>query len=285
MIWVTALMDNVASENKALLAEHGLSLLIQTPDIKLLFDAGQGEDTLYNARKLGMNLGDLDAVVLSHSHYDHAMGFRDLAELGLAPERLLTGPHFFEKKYAKKPFGYTDLSCGFDEEFLRDCRVTHEVIEDIAEIAPGVWAVTDFPRTHEFETIPERFVRNTAPEGELPVMVHDEFPDEVCLAVKTAKGICVFVGCSHPGILNMVCRVHEALGEPIYGVFGGTHLVEASEERIRQTVAELKSMGVKVLGFSHCSGACAEHIEEEDPEVESCHLAVGDCLFLEEANV
>ena len=80
MLRITALMDNKPSENKALIAEHGLSLLAQYGDRRILFDCGSGANTLKNAHRLGLDLKNLDAVVLSHSHYDHAGGFRYLAE-------------------------------------------------------------------------------------------------------------------------------------------------------------------------------------------------------------
>lgn len=88
MVRITALMDNVRSEHKALIAEHGLSLLLEWPDRRILFDCGASASVLANAHRLGRSLRQLDAVVLSHSHYDHAAGYRDLLEAGLG-SRLL----------------------------------------------------------------------------------------------------------------------------------------------------------------------------------------------------
>ena len=83
MVRVTALMDNDASENKALVNEHGLSYLLEGPDFRILFDCGSGPHPWVNAHRLGLDVAKLDAVVLSHSHYDHAAGFRDLLEQGM----------------------------------------------------------------------------------------------------------------------------------------------------------------------------------------------------------
>ena len=120
-----------------------------------------------------------------------------------------------------------------------------------------------------------RFVR-----GEPGAAEPDDFSDEICLAVDTPQGLVVLVGCSHPGILNMIARVHEALHRPVYGVFGGTHLVEADEARIRATLEELRGMGLQVLGLSHCSGTLAEQCLHSDGRVTACHMAVGNCLAL-----
>ena len=123
MVRVTALMDNDASENKALVNEHGLSYLLEGPDFRILFDCGAGPHPWANAHRLGLCVGGLDAVVLSHSHYDHAAGFRDLLEQGLGGKILYTGPHFFEAKFAFDGLRYTDLSAGFGPEFLAENRV------------------------------------------------------------------------------------------------------------------------------------------------------------------
>ena len=76
MLQITALMDNRLTGRKDLLCEHGLSMFVSCQGKGILFDCGSSEKTLYNAKKLGIDLRKLDAVVLSHSHYDHAGGFR-----------------------------------------------------------------------------------------------------------------------------------------------------------------------------------------------------------------
>lgn len=274
MVRITALMDNHRSENKALVAEHGLSLLLEWPGRRILFDCGASASVLQNARRLGRPLGGLDAVVLSHSHYDHAAGCRDLLEAGLGSSLLYTGEHFFEPKFAQNGDKYTDLSAGFGPEFLAGQGVSHKTVKNLAEIAPGVFLIGGFPRLHPFETIPERFVRLTE-NGFVP----DDFSDEICLALDLGDKLAVLVGCSHPGILNMIGRVHEALQKPVWAVFGGTHLAEADPARINATVAGLRGMGLELLGLSHCSGEAAE-CAIRDAGASGCHLAVGDSLFL-----
>lgn len=284
MLQITALMDNKLSANSALKAEHGLSFLVEKDQFRVLFDCGAGELTWYNAHRLGKDISSLDAVVLSHSHYDHAYGYRDLTEAGNGSRILYTGPHFFEPKYAFNGRRYADLSCGFDARFLADHNIEHRVCRNTAEIAPGVWLIGSFPRVHSFETIPRRFVR-LIPErlsgGVANAFIPDPFDDEICMAVETAKGLVVLAGCSHPGILNMIEKVHDSLGRPVYGIYGGTHLMEADPGRILETVARLKAMGLTVLGLSHCSGDLAEDALRQDKEVISCHMAVGDTVFFD----
>ena len=131
-----------------------------------------------------------------------------------------------------------------------------------------------FPRIHDFETIPARFVRRTA-EG----FVQDDFPDEICLALQGEHGLIVLVGCSHPGILNMVAHISSVLNQPVEAVYGGTHLMEADESRIEKTVDTLKAYGVKTLGLSHCSGDAACRMLTSRSDVVSCWLGAGDTVF------
>lgn len=276
MLRITALMDNKPTENKALIAEHGLSFFVQYGTHRILFDCGSGVNPVHNAHRLGVDLKDLDAVVLSHSHYDHAAGFRDLTEQGLGSRQLYTGPHFFEPKYAQNGVRYTNLSCGFDREFLEAHEVNYREIRGIEEIYPGVWLISGFPRIHSFETIPERFVRLTE-QG----FVSDDFGDELCMALDLDGGLAVLVGCSHPGILNMMTQVSQLLKKPIRAVFGGTHLVEADDGRIDLTIRSLQDMGLEIMGLSHCSGDAADCAICARTELRGCHLGSGDCVFFD----
>lgn len=274
MLRITALMDDRGSEHRGLVSEHGLSYAVDYEGRRLLFDCGASARPMENARRLGISLDGLDAVVLSHSHYDHAAGYRDLIEQGLGSETLYTGPCFFEPKYAKDGAKYTDLSAGFGEDFLAAHGVRHQVVRGTAEIFPGVWALSGFPRVYAFETIPRRFVRRTA-AGFVP----DDFCDEVCLALRSGDGVIVLAGCSHPGILNMVTHVSQTLGLPVRAVYGGTHLMEADPERVEKTVRILKETGLSVLGLSHCSGETACRVLQQHPDVTSCWLGTGDTVF------
>lgn len=276
MLHITALMDNKPTENKALIAEHGLSLYVEHNGRRILFDCGSGPNPLHNAHRLGVELKDLDAVVISHSHYDHAAGFRDLTENNLGSTELYTGPHFFVPKYAVDGVRYTDLSAGFGPEFLREYGVNHHEISGLEEIFPGVYLISVFPRIHDFEKIPTRFVRRTE-SG----FVTDDFGDEVCMALQIQGGLAVLVGCSHPGILNMITYVSNLLKQPIKAVFGGTHLVEADESRIHLTVERLREIGLEILGLSHCSGEAADRAICANPDIQGCHLGTGDCIFFD----
>lgn len=275
MVVIRTLLENNLSKNRALIAEHGLSFMVETEKVKILFDCSAGSAARRNAEKMHVSLTDADYVVLSHSHYDHAGGYPDMADHGvLAP--LITGPQFFEEKYARDGGKYAYLGCGFGEELLTQKGIEHRVCEGCETLSEGCYVVGRFKRIHDFEKVPSRFVRETK-DG----MIADEFPDEVCLVLEREQGLVMIVGCSHPGILNMIESVRERFGQPVYAVFGGSHLVEADEERLLESIRILKDMGIAIAGFNHCTGDAAQsRLLQSGGGVSYSHLKTGDCIFL-----
>ncbi len=278
MIRITTLIDNKLSANEKLGSEHGLSYLVEKDGFRLLFDSGATSLVRKNAAELGISLKDLDAVAISHGHYDHAGGYRSLIENGEGAPLLYTGEKFFEKKLAALDDGGTrDLSTGFSEEYLKEHGIEHRVVSDRQEIFPGIWLLTGFPRIHDFETIPARFVKETA-KGIIP----DTFPDEICCVLDTKEGSVVLVGCSHPGILNIVTHVKNIFTRPVAAVYGGTHLMAATRARTELTIQRLKEMGVGVMGLGHCSGELVEEILKTRTDIRSRHMGPGDMAVYEE---
>lgn len=270
---VITLMDDKASENRELIAEHGLSYWIDTGEQKFLFDCGASEKVWENAKSLGLDIKEIDAVILSHSHYDHAGGYQSLIEQGGGGKLLYTGNHFFEKKYSQEENHGRDLSAGFTEQFLKEKKIEHCICKEPLEIAKGVWIFTNFERSYAFEKIPERFVKETSKGIE-----RDFFEDEICIGIERENGLYVFVGCSHRGILNMIKSIQNIKHQPVYGVFGGTHLVEADEMRITKTMHQLKEMGVRLLGLSHCTGELAWEILLKNRDFTVKEMSVGAVL-------
>lgn len=273
MLRIMSLMDDMLTGRKDLFCEHGLSMHIAYGGKNILFDCGSSEKTLYNAQKLGADLSKLDAVVLSHSHYDHAGGFRYLAER-YPVRRVYTGPGFFEPKYSAGEVCCRNLSASFDRGFLEEKCIENCPVAGVEELFPGVWAISGFPRLEPMETTPKRYVRLT--DGGL---VPDDFRDEICLALETQAGLVLLVGCAHPGIVNMAKQVRAVLGKPIHAVLGGIHLSKAEPGRVEKTVDALERLGVKLLGFGHCSGDCAEGAVRAREGLSGCHLGPGDCVF------
>ncbi len=248
-VQVTTLVENTQGEHLALINEHGISFYIEKDGRKLLFDTGQSDAFLYNADQMKIDLTDLEYVILSHGHYDHSGGLIHLMEM-TSSFNLIMGKGFFNEKFGYRNNSYEYLGNNFDEDFLTDNDIDYRFVEDdLTELIPGVYVITNFPRKHKNEVINPRF--KILKDGKFE---QDLFKDEVLVTIDTPKGLVVILGCSHPGMRNMLDAVKSLLNKPIYAVLGGTHLVEAQGEMFDMSIDYLNNAEIEVVGVSHCTG-------------------------------
>jgi 7,8-dihydropterin-6-yl-methyl-4-(beta-D-ribofuranosyl)aminobenzene 5'-phosphate synthase len=114
----------------------------------------------------------------------------------------------------------------------------------------------EIPMVTEYETIEPRLV---VKEGNR--FKPDKLLDDQALIITTGAGLVVILGCAHRGVINTLYHARKLTGvEAIYAVFGGCHLINATEERIWLTIAALQELGVQQMGFSHCTGLAASAI-------------------------
>ncbi len=252
MLQITTLLENSEGEHKALIHEHGLCFHIDNNGHRLLFDTGQSDALIHNAAKLGIDLDEVSRVVLSHGHYDHSGGLRHLAA-EFSGFDVVTGKGFFAPKYGELGAAHEFLGNDFDTRWLAGNGIAHTTLDEpVKALVPGVYALTNFPRIHPDEVVNPRFKLRV--DG---TFVADSFADEVMLVVDTPKGLVAVLGCSHPGMKNMLDAATARLGKPIHAVIGGTHLVEASPESLALSIEYLKQKEIAIIGVSHCTGAVA----------------------------
>ena len=239
---LTVLIENTTPEGSELVAEHGLSFFVETPQTKFIFDCGHTGAAFDNAKLLGVDLSEIKIAALSHSHYDHAGGFPKL--LDFAPiKKVFTGENFWEEKFSNEVY----RGSGFDEKFLAEKNIEQIVCRDVIQLDEDAWLVGNFKRRYDFETIPKKFLRGTK-------KIPDDFSDEIVLVLREGIGLAIVTACSHVGILNIVADIHERFNLPIVSVIGGLHLTGATLERISRTLEELKFLGVEKIFPCHCSG-------------------------------
>jgi 7,8-dihydropterin-6-yl-methyl-4-(beta-D-ribofuranosyl)aminobenzene 5'-phosphate synthase len=271
----TTLIENSPGEHHGLKTEHGISFHIRKDGHSFLFDTGQSGAFLHNAAAMRIDLSTIDSVVLSHGHYDHTGGFRSLC--GIAPDlQLHVGAGFFEEKYAVRGGAHDFLGNDFDETFLRDRKISYRsVTEETEEIHSGVFILSSFPRLHPDEIINPRFLLRKD-----QAFVPDRFDDEIMLAVDTPRGLVVMLGCSHPGMKNMLDAAEKRLGRPLYAVLGGTHLVESKGQGLESSLSYLNRNDIGVVGVSHCTGKEAiGRLQAENSGF--FHNVTGSSLFVE----
>lgn len=253
MLKITTLIENDLGEVENLDTEHGLSLYIEVDNKKILFDTGQSGNFIENAKKLGINLNNLDYVVISHSHYDHSGGFEKLVREYGNNFQLFLGESFFKEKYSESGGIYRYVGSPFNEDFLREKDIEREYVKDIKRLSENAMIITNFNRQEEYENINETMYIK---EGEDYVL--DKFEDEVSLVLNTDKGLIVIVGCSHPGIVNMLDTIIKKTGKDIYMLIGGTHLMKEDDEKINKIIDYLKEKQIQQIGACHCTGKHGE---------------------------
>ena len=239
---LTVLIENTKPESSELIAEHGLSILVETTRTKFIFDCGHTGAAFDNAKILGVDLSEIKFAVLSHSHYDHAGGFPKLLDFAQI-ETVFTGDNFWDEKFSNDKY----RGCGFDKNFLAERDIEQKICRDVIKVDETAWLVGNFKRRYDFETIPSKFLRGI---DKIP----DDFSDEIILVLREGDGLAIVTACSHVGILNIVADVRERFSRPIYSIIGGFHLDGATSERISRTVDELNALGVKKILPCHCSG-------------------------------
>ncbi|MGQ9779718.1 MAG: MBL fold metallo-hydrolase [Bacillota bacterium] len=231
-------------------AEHGLALLVETPSYKVLFDTGQsGTVLLHNTAEIGINLEDLDAVVLSHGHYDHVNGLPALlARTG--PLDVYAHPGVFAAKYAAGREGEAPRKIGpsYAKESIRAAGARLHLENGPVRLAEEIFLTGEIPSSTEFEEVPRGFLLER--EGDL---VTDFLLDEQAMAVRTEAGFVVLLGCGHPGVINAIKYCHRLAGQ-VVAVVGGLHLEAVPVERLQLTIHSLLNLGVKRIVPLHCTG-------------------------------
>ncbi len=251
-IRITTLVENSIGEHLGLIHEHGLSFLIEKGEESYLFDTGQGDAIIRNARKLSLDLFKVKNIIISHGHYDHSGGIQSLLAEGgkdFHPD-IHIHKDFFLPKYGLVNNRSEFLGNDFTRKDLEDhgCNV-HEHEKGLISIGEGVWILGNFEKSHSEEIINERFKVMTD-KGFEP----DLFTDEIMVIVKSPKGLILLAGCSHPGIMNMIDTVRSHFSQEIYAVLGGTHLVEAGEKQLESATKYLFDLKCEIIGVSHCTG-------------------------------
>ena len=251
-IRVTTLVENTVGRPD-LLAEHGLAFWIEAGLKHALFDTGAGQVLTGNARSLGVRLEPVDAIVLSHGHYDHTGGLHHVLRTG-GRTKVFAHPKAFQSKYAKNTNG-TARSVGIPS--LDDAAVCERADELVladqpVEILPGLFVTGEIPRITDYEDTGGPFFLDSQCQQPDPLV------DDQAMFFDSAHGTVVLLGCAHSGVVNTLQYIRELTNNrPIHAVMGGMHLVTASQRRIERTIDALNQLDIARLGPAHCTGAAA----------------------------
>jgi 7,8-dihydropterin-6-yl-methyl-4-(beta-D-ribofuranosyl)aminobenzene 5'-phosphate synthase len=247
-------------------AAHGLSCLVTVrkgnTTRTLLFDTGPEDRTFeQNVSRLCVDLAPVEAIVLSHGHWDHAGAM--LRALQLIRDRNggrevphYAHPDMFRTRATR--FGKDSMRLMEDVPSLEALHAHGARVVNTTEpqlVLEGMAYVSgEIPRVSGFERgLKGQHRRTLDGQGwELDELIMDER----FVAVNVAgKGVVVLTACSHAGVINVLRHAKTCFGEArLHGVLGGLHLSGSNEKIIPETVAALRDFELAVIAAGHCTG-------------------------------
>jgi 7,8-dihydropterin-6-yl-methyl-4-(beta-D-ribofuranosyl)aminobenzene 5'-phosphate synthase len=233
---ITVLTENAAGGK--LLAEHGLSYLVEIDGEKILFDAGHSDVFLKNALHLGIDIqNEVKTVVLSHGHWDHGNGLQYIEN-----KKLITHPASFSKRFGKSDHRFVGLSLS-KEAFQKKFDLTETI--NPCQITTNLFFLGEIPRLNNFESQTTAFKLENGDD--------DFIPDDSALAAVVNNELIIITGCSHSGICNICEQAKSVTGvDKLKAVVGGFHLKHQNRQTT-ETIDYFKRNRVEEIFPSHCT--------------------------------
>lgn len=248
---VTVLVENTVGVSIGMVAEWGLAMLLDFGDERILLDTGEQGNIVKNARALDIDLGQVDKLVLSHGHYDHTGGLMEfLKSKGPIPvyahPELLMG--HYKRGFSGQDEHYNGVPYRLDQ--LESAGADFIWQREPIKIRSDLWLSGEIPRNTDFERVDDQLLQKAGLQ-----FVQDLLPDDFSLFYKSDKGLVIFFGCAHSGIVNIVEYAKKVTGiDRVRAIVGGTHLGPASPEQKEKTIAYLKTLNLEVMAPNHCTG-------------------------------
>ena len=257
---ITILVDNTALFDRFFTAEHGFSAYIEAEGCRVLFDTGYSDAVLNNAQKMKIDLLDLDYIVLSHGHLDHAGGLYHpirlfteaiLEDTSCHLPKLIAHPCcFYPRPKPPLPDFGAVLSADEVQRILPlDLR------KDTVVLTPNLFFMGEIDRKFSFEKILPGPRRIVMPDGSVQ---EDQLIDDTSLAYRSREGLVIITGCAHAGICNTVDYAKKVSGENrVLDIIGGLHL-RTEGAQLEGTLAYLKEQELTALHACHCTALPAK---------------------------
>lgn len=244
------LVDNKTEHSKCQ-AEWGLALFIESEGHKILFDTGCSDMFIRNAKAMGIDLTEAEAVLVSHGHYDHTEGMPAFVELNrTAP--IYIHKNAFYKCYGTNKKGIDDWHCGlwWSDEFRKSIEDRFILTENAVKVTENMTLIGNIP---DFEEYPptEVFHREIEPGKLIP----DDMSHEQFLVVEEGDHIIIISGCCHRGAVPTIKTAQKYFPDKKIAAFiAGMHMYSLNDERRKKMVGEILELGVEKIFPVHCTG-------------------------------
>lgn len=204
---------------------------------KILFDTGKSaESLLLNMKSMNVDVSRLEAVVISHEHWDHTGGLWEILKM----------------KEGLRVYACPGFSMAFTTR-VKELKGTPVNANKFTNITDNFYTTGEIPAEYKGKDIPEQ-----------------------ALVVRTDMGISVVTGCSHPGIVKMLEDIKKSFpSQSLHLVMGGFHLLDKNRRTIRSIVEEFRRIGVKKVGPAHCTGKKATRAFKREYQDDFIPISVG----------
>ncbi|MBN2268185.1 MAG: MBL fold metallo-hydrolase [Acholeplasmataceae bacterium] len=272
---ITVLVENTTS-NPNLNVEHGLSLFIETKNHHILFDAGDSDLFIENAKKLNIDLTQVDIFILSHGHHDHGGGLDTFLKIN-QHAKVYVQKHAFECHYSYRKDHYESISVPKPYEIDQIVYVDDQlIIDDELMLFSTIKRKEFYPQSNQnlYQKIDDQFI-------------HDDFNHEHNLIIKEDKMYVLVAGCAHHGMINIIHEASDIVGQTIDYAVGGLHLYSRSTG-ISETVETIEALGSALIDTKtklytcHCTGEKAYEILKPIMNDMITYIRTGDQINLNE---
>ncbi len=253
---LTILIDNRSAAD--LESEHGLCLLVETKTHKILIDTGLSGKAFINAEKLGININDVDLLVLSHGHIDHTGGLRRFLEINQKAKIIASHLVSDTKYWSNRGGKFHSLSP--DTELIRNHIDRFIFINDNYLINNDIGVIIP-QNTHNPKPQGNRYLFVSNGDKMIPYAASDE----LALSVVEDGKLVVISPCSHQGLLNIADNCCNAMNcSHIAAFVGGLHLLDGESDDVVNIASQINHLYPQMhLYTSHCTGRDACTILQE----------------------
>jgi 7,8-dihydropterin-6-yl-methyl-4-(beta-D-ribofuranosyl)aminobenzene 5'-phosphate synthase len=255
IVEIITLVENT-SVSEVYKARHGMSFYIETGLHKILFDLGPDELFLENAGRMGVNIADVDTVVISHGHIDHGGGLKSFLEKNNKAQIYIRENGF--RPHSRR-FMFMQFAVGLNKKLESNNRIVFTgedlVIDNELEVFSGVTGTELISETNKslYEKIDGKYVC-------------DPFLHEQNLIISEGDNKVLMAGCAHHGIVNIVNKGQEITGSTLTHAISGMHMVNSVDEYVNRLGARLMDYRIQYY-TCHCTG---------QKEYEILHRAMGE---------
>lgn len=255
-------MDNNHHPGQDLLSEHGISIYFEQDNYKWLLDTGNSPLFIENARTLGIDLTDVDYVLISHAHKDHTGGLTAFLDINTKAKVFLSANIRDQQYFSFRHGDKRDISMNYS--VLEKHQHRFKWMEESTYLSETVAVIVNFQTV-----FPAPKANSTLFVEKNQQLLPDQFKHEMAVAICTEEGLIVFSGCAHNGLLNTIRTSTEFTGIPkIRACIGGAHLPDKNNETSYESDEEILAIARQVeeqypemkLITGHCTGRHAQRL-------------------------